>query len=305
MGVKDLFKMLKFQTVDIKHFKKKCIAIDAMYKIHQACVAHKNINLLSSNGHGTLYLQVLLQFILKLERNETQQVWIFDSPGSVFKEEERKRRRALREEAKEKGDERMSFVVTDLHVNNMQKMLTLLGVPWCVAPENVEAEQFASYLCKFGAGPEWLPVVDCVWTSDADAMLFGATNIVRKSKTQGKLDIYCLQDNLDELQITSDDLIKVGLLLGTDFAQKTPRIGIKTVLKKFNKIELSPEQETAMQNVFKKKINAVDVDWHSYSEPDYDRLCQWLTQEYEFTPSNLDRILQKHSRTVPDKVIRQ
>jgi hypothetical protein len=47
-------------------------------------------------------------------------------------------------------------------------------------------------------------------------------------------------------------LIKIGLILGTDFAPKTPRIGPKTVLNKFRKTELSDEQTKALNEVFKK-----------------------------------------------------
>jgi len=305
MGVKDLFQLLQCKTVKWDWFRGKVLAVDALYKIHQCSLAHKNVNVLSANGHPTLYLQVLLQFALNLKKHCSQQIWVFDSRNSL-KHEEVEKRRAARNVAQQRMQtetdaaerikyERRAFSVSPLQVENVKRMLDWLGIPWCVAPADIEAEQLAAQMCQGNHTPDWLlSYVDGVITSDADALLFGATNILRKNKSSSaKFDLYNLEDNLQALKLTQDDLIKVGLVLGTDFAAKTPRIGVKTVMAKFKGLTLTPEQQHAFDHVFKKRVEA-EAEWSVLRDPDYASLREWLVATYQFNPANLDRIFARH-----------
>jgi 5'-3' exonuclease len=96
-------------------------------------------------------------------------------------------------------------------------------------------------------------MADAVLTDDTDSLAFGAKIVVKKCRKRGAkvgtFDIYVLDEMLQVYGITREDLVKIALILGTDFAPKTPRIGPKTVLKSFKSVTLTKEQEDA-QKIF-------------------------------------------------------
>jgi flap endonuclease-1 len=283
MGVKDLYQLFESKDVSLSWFQGKTIAVDALYKIHSSVLAQRNLNVLS---HNTLYLQAILNFVVRLKEMDCDQYWIFDNPeSSQHKRAEHARRRERREKAQAKvdaGDEgaaRAAFSITSEHISNVQSMLGYLGVPWCVAPKDIEAEQLGARLTMHSA--------DAVYTGDADAFLFGAQAVIRPMG-KGKHQLYSLNENLVRMGLGYGDLVKVGVILGTDFAEKTFRVGIKTVLSKFRNIKLSPEQE-----------KAVDIFRAYFEEPefmetknDYLKLIKWL-RTHNFSMDNLFKIIQR------------
>jgi hypothetical protein len=66
--------------------------------------------------------------------------------------------------------------------------------------------------------------------------------------------LYNLDQILKNLNITYFDFVKISVILGSDFCEKTKGIGIKTVLKKYNNIELTEEQKLAY-NYFISKVS--------------------------------------------------
>ena len=66
---------------------------------------------------------------------------------------------------------------------------------------------------------------------------------------------------LSDNEIDMDDLQKIGIILGSDHAPKTPRVGPKTVLRKFKDIELTEEQKAV--NVFNKDVDLTKIEFHN------------------------------------------
>jgi 5'-3' exonuclease len=97
-------------------------------------------------------------------------------------------------------------------------LLRLLGLPYLEAP--MEAEAQCAYLNDAG-------VVDAVITEDSDAFLFGAKTVYRNLFMDGKFaetyDVACIES---ELGIDRKQLIKLALLLGSDYTEGVRGVGI-------------------------------------------------------------------------------
>ena len=143
--------------------------------------------------------------------------------------------------------------MTTKMVNECKFILDCLDVAWVDAPKGIEAEHVCAELTNtdeldFGC--------DCVFSTDIDALMYGAQQLVREVNVKKKkvLQLYDLDYILDDNDLDIDDLRKIGVILGTDHAPKTPGIGPGTVLKKYEDTELTEEQKGAI-GVFEKTFD--------------------------------------------------
>ena len=90
-----------------------------------------------------------------------------------------------------------------------------------VSPDGFEAEEVCA---RLAASDRDTPGV--VVTEDSDALIFGAPAILTGVWTKNQPAIIELTDVLSALQLTKDQLIDVGLLVGCDFASKLPGVGM-------------------------------------------------------------------------------
>lgn len=114
-------------------------------------------------------------------------------------------------------------------INDLKYMLNALGVEWVEALKTFEGEATCADLVKS-------KIANYAFTPDLDALMYGSPNVIKRSG-KGK-DVKYYLYNLDsisgDLDISYEDLIKVGLCLGTDANKDGIKgIGVKTVLAKF------------------------------------------------------------------------
>ncbi|TVY15378.1 Flap endonuclease GEN-like protein [Lachnellula arida] len=95
----------------------------------------------------------ILWRVLQLLRLNVQLVFVTDGPHRP-----KKRNLAIQ------------YGNNDNETAHLREMLGILGVPWHRAPAEAEAE--CAMLQKLG-------IVDAVWTEDSDALMFGATTVIR------------------------------------------------------------------------------------------------------------------------------
>ena len=115
-------------------------------------------------------------------------------------------------------------------VQETQQMLDLLGIAWVEAP--MEAEGAASVWCRQGQ-------VSGVASQDWDVLLYGSPVMVRNLTSHGtkkfgrtiSAERIFLSELLDEHQITHEQLVDLGIMVGTDFHPGIRGIGPKTGLK--------------------------------------------------------------------------
>jgi len=176
-------------------------------------------------------------------------VFVFDGKPPSLKMREIERRRKERRKAEEEyreavelGDFPTAFSkavmtggLTRGLVDDAKRLLDLLGIPWVQAPSEGEAQ--AAYMARQGH----------VWASnskDYDSLLFGAPRLVRFLSISGREwlpskgrarrvypELIDLEKFLGHLGINREQLIDLGILVGTDFNDGIKGVGPKTALK--------------------------------------------------------------------------
>lgn len=258
MTIKNFFKLFPAQQVlSFKHLKGKSVAIDAMGELYRAALGMGKIAALSDNkGRSTVHINTLLSSIVKYYKHNVVQIWVFDNPSpNKYKMKELEKRRERRENA---TTDIGKFVISSKIIKELQFMLVTMGIPFAIAPKNVEAECVCARLNRAGH-------VDFVVSRDADTVLFGAKNLL-KAETGGKFSYWDVEKLKEENKLDDDVLIKMGLVLGCDFIDSSifKGIGMKTVLKKIRSGDLDerfelPEVREAY-DVFKNDCGVVKIN---------------------------------------------
>jgi hypothetical protein len=167
-------------------------------------------------------------------------------------------------------------------VQDVEFMLTKLGLSYAVAPVGIDAEQLGAQLCIEKQ-------VDGVMTSDPDALVYGAPFIVKKvPKQTDKYDIYNRKDCLKQYDITSRQFAEIAVALGCDFAPKVPGVGKSTVVRrvKNGEIEFNDEQKRAIK-LFLKKSKPGEIKTNTRTADSINELIDWLVVKKGFKKDRL------------------
>jgi flap endonuclease-1 len=253
MGV-NLSDIVSGKPIEISDLKGRTIAIDAYNSIYQFLSIIRDRftgePLKDSKGFVTSHLSGLLYRTAKLLENGLDLVYVFDGEPPSFKRETSKRRQDNKKEAEEKLEEakkrgdvegirryaQATSRLTDEMVSESKKVLECMGVPVIQAPSEGEAQ--AAWMVNSGK----------VWASgsqDWDSLLFGASRMVKNLTITGrrkvprkedyieiKPEIIELDKVLSNLGINRDQLVLIGILIGTDYNPKGVKgIGPKSALK--------------------------------------------------------------------------
>jgi hypothetical protein len=153
-----------------------------------------------------------------------------------------------------------AFCLEEFYIADVKFMLDCLNIPWIEAPEGYESEQICAILTN--SNNLGVPMMDYVLTIDADTLLFGAKKIIKRDLRKKKLFEYSLETILNDYKLTQNELIKIGLILGSDFAPKTSGVGPKTILKNLTKTQLKNKTilETLNPKQLKNKENLRKID---------------------------------------------
>ena len=263
MGVKKFFEILIRNVLSNLDGKKLCdlgkdvaledlagelIGVDASTMIYQSLLALQYVkSLTDSSGKPTGHINTIFNKVLMITAAGLEQVWIFDSP-----EPNELKKRELEERAERRAkatDEKQAFRMTSEHVKDIQNLLKYMGILYIVAPPGVEAEQYGAILTQ---GDN--PFCKYMMSGDSDVLMFGG-NLLRpmtkRSATgKSKKTVYATYDIdaiLKEFNITREQLVTMGVSMGSDFAPKTDRVGpsnVQTLLKR-KKLVLTAEQKIA------------------------------------------------------------
>jgi len=205
-------------------------------------------------------------------------------------------------EKKINQQEKITFTMNEQIVNDCKFILDSFDICWCISPKGTEAEKICA---DFTTTEDLNFCCDFVYSTDVDTLLYGANQLVRsvKSRVNKILQLYNLEDMLSDYEIDIDDLQKIGIILGSDHAPKTPRVGPKTVLRKFKDIELTEEQKNAVK-IFNKDVDLTKIEFHNpldeievcLDEIKIKKLLDWL----ESKDFNRDRIKQRILKVNPE-----
>jgi flap endonuclease-1 len=250
-------------------------------------------------------------------------IYVFDGMPPTLKEVEIKRRAKVKEEAavryeralKEgKIEEARVYAqatsrLKDYMAEDSKKLLGLMGIPWIQAPSEGEAQ--AAHVARRGHA-------DYCASQDYDSLLFGAPKLIRNVTISGRRrlpsknvfievvpEIVELDQVLKECEITYEQLVDVGILIGTDFnPDGIEGLGPKTALKlikehgtlenalPFVKNAQFPAEPERIREIFLKPpiTDSYKIEW---KEPDVEAVVNFIVRERDFSEDRVRKTLER------------
>jgi len=318
-------------TVDLRSLSGKSIAIDAYNALYQFLAIIRQPDgtpLKDSTGRITSHLSGLLYRTSNLVEMGIKPVYVLDGVPPALKEVEIKRRVRVKEEAtikyeralKEgKLEEARTYAQATSRLKDYMKedairLLTLLGIPWIQAPSEGEAQ--AAYLTKRGD-------TNLCASQDYDSLLFGAPKLIRnvtisRRRKLPRKPVYIevipetveLDRVLTELGITREQLIDIGILIGTDFNPDGVKgVGPKTALKLINdygRLEnVLPSLKEAEFPVEPHRIREIflhpkvtDNYRLTWKNPDVEGVVDFLCRQRDFSGERVRTALKKMDKGI-------
>jgi flap endonuclease-1 len=332
MGL-DLKPLVKSSPIMISELSGKVIAIDAYNTIYQFLATIRGITgelLTNNNGEVTSHLSGLFYRNVNLLAEDIKLIYIFDGKPSPLKSKEIDRRRQVKQDALNKYQEAITAgrfedarkygqatsVLTDKMVEESKMILTLLGIPYIQAPS--EGEAAAAQLTQSN-------IAFACASQDYDSLLFGAKRLIRNLAISGKRkvpnrnvyvdiepEIIEQQQLLNETGLNLEQLVDIGILIGTDFNPGgIPGIGPKTALKlvrEHNKLEKIEKIEASLANIPYKEIREVflkqeapKINGIEFNEINSDALVNFLCTEKNFSVARVNTSLDKVKKSITNR----
>ncbi len=337
MGV-NLSDLVQSQKRTLEDFKDKVMAIDAhniLYQFLTNIRTQDGSMLMDSHGRPTSHLNGLFMRTAKLVSKGIKPIYVFDGKPHKLKTKTLEARQAVKEKAKieyqialETGDldrarmkaAQSTFLTSDM-VKDTQQLLDHLGIPWLQAPSEGEAQ--ACHMAKN----------DDVWavvSQDFDSLMFGAPRLVRNLTVTGRRklpyqnryvniepEFIDLQFVLTRLGITREQLIDIGILVGTDFNPGIKGFGPKKALKaiqEYNTLEnvikekeLELPEFTEVRKIFNEPdvTNDYIIKWLPINE---DKVMEFLCEEHDFAKERVQSTIenfQKFKSSVAQRSLEQ
>lgn len=333
MGVK-LSKLIEKEEISLDHLKGKKIGIDAYNMLYQFLASIRGADglpLADTKGNTTSHITGLFYRTINLLEKGISPVYVFDGKPSELKSETLAKRREIRTDAEQKSKDALqqgelaeakkmgsrALKLTPAMVEEAKELLRLMGIP--VVEASGEGEAQASVLVA-------RKQLDGVVSQDFDCLLFGADDLYRnigfsgKRKVAGKnfyVDIKPEHINLEkvlgELKITREKLIWLGILVGTDFNEKFPRVGPKTAIKlvqEFDSFEGIVEKTKHEPNFDYKEIvdifmNPVAIEVKNSelvaSETNKEKVLEFLIEKHDFSRDRVEGTLNRFLKQKEEK----
>jgi len=328
MGV-DLGDLVPRTAIDLSALNGKSVAIDAYNALYQFLAIIRQPDgtpLMDSSGRITSHLSGLFYRTCNLLELGIKPIYVFDGKPPALKEAEIKSRMRVKEEAIKKYETaikegrieearkyaQMTAHLKDYMAEDAKRLLTLMGIPWVQAPSEGEAQ--AAHLVKRGDASF------CA-SQDYDSLLFGAPRLLRNLTITGRRklprkDAYVevnpevieLNRVLKELGITHEQLIGIGILIGTDYNPEGVKgIGPKTALKlikAYGSLERAlpaikgaefPVDPARIKEIFlhPEVTDNYIIEW---KEPNIEGVVRFLCGERDFSEDRVRKALEESVR---------
>ena len=313
-------------VIKLEDLTGKTVAIDAYNTLYQFLSIIRQPDgtpLKDKTGRVTSHLSGLLYRTSNLVELGIKPIYVFDGKPPELKSEEIKRRKQVKAEAKvhyqkavAKGDlvkarkfAQATASMKDYMKDDAQRFLDLMGLPWVQAPSEGEAQ--AAHMTKNGNA-------DYCGSQDYDSLLFGAPTLLRNVTISGrrklpsknvyidvKPEVFILKKVLKDCEITYEQLIDVGILIGTDFNPDGIKgLGPKTALKLVQKYEtlenalphiknaMFPHSPSEIREVFLHP-DVRDDYILKWKDPDVEGIVNFLVREKDFTENRVRKAIEK------------
>jgi flap endonuclease-1 len=319
------------KEIDISSLKGKIVCVDAFNALYQFLSTIRQPDgtpLMDDKQRITSHLSGIFYRNIALISEGIKLIYVFDGKPPELKSKIHEKRKEFRDSAKEKyesarKDEDFEMMkkyssqmirLNDEMIKESKELLEAMGILVVQAPSEGEAE--CAYLCK--SKKEIYASV----SQDYDSLLFGAPTLIRnlalsrKKKTMSgnyvevAPEIIELKNLLEILEINQEQLICLGILVGTDYNPKgVPGIGQKRALEFVKKFK-TPDK---IFGEVEEKINALPVedkfDWKeifrlfkNYETKDIEmnfpkinvfKLKKILVDEHDFSEERINNQIEK------------
>ena len=283
------------------------VAVDAhnwLYRYLTTTVRFTNSAAYTKDGQEVANLIGVVQGLPKFFENGLTPVFVFDGGVTELKSDEVDERRDQREryeeqldDARERGDaveiatlESRTQRLTPLIVDTTKELLDLLDVPVVEAPAEGEAQ--ASYMARRGDA-------DYVGSEDYDALLLGAPLTLRQLTSKGDPELMAFQATLERHDLTWEQLVDVGILVGTDFNDGLSGVGPKTAVKLVHEhgdlwSVLDAREEyidnaDRIRDLFLDPATTDDYAFDTDVSPDVEAARAFVCEEWAVPESEVDR----------------
>jgi flap endonuclease-1 len=324
LGV-DLGSLISRKKVELENLSNWKIAVDAYNTLYQFLAIIRGMGgeqLRDSKGRVTSHLSGLFYRNINLMELNIKLVYVFDGKPPELKAREIEMRRRQRRDASEQyaralsiGDfvsarkyAEASTTLEEEMVPESKKLLDAMGIPWIDAPSEGEAQ--AAIMAQEG-------IVDAVASQDHDSLLFGSPILARNITISGKRrlpnkNVYIevepetisLAETLKILQITKEQLVDLGILVGTDFNPEGfkgigPARALK-LIKTYGSLERVEEIKEELANVDHHSIRQIflsppairglTIRWSDF-QPDY--IKSFLVDEHSFSADRVNAAIER------------
>ena len=321
----NLSPLLVKRQLSLGELRGRSLAVDANNMLYQFLALIRMSDgrpFTDAKGNITSHLVGLLLRTTRLMADyDIRPVFVFDGKPPPLKMRTLEARRHYREKAREEWKEAVgrgdysaawSKAVTMNSLSqpmqeDARKVLTLLGIPYVQAPEEGEAQ--AAHMASH----------EDVWAAnsrDYDSVLFGSPRLVRYVTISGQEflpskgiarplipELIQLQDLLESLGISREQLIDLAILVGNDFNEGLHGVGPKTALKlikEHGKLEELPDSYKNQLPANFEEVRALFLNPHvtddykvEFTRLDSDGLRKFLCEERGFSPDRVELAIER------------
>lgn len=325
MGV-DLADVVREQSITLEQLSGKILAIDAYNALYQFLAIIRQPDgtpLKDHQGKITSHLSGILYRTANLTEKGIKVTFVFDGKPPELKQREIIKRRQVKLVAKARYEQAIqegriedartyaqaTSQVKDTMIADAKTLLDAMGVSWIQAPSEGEAQ--AAYMAA--RGDVW-----AVASQDHDSLLFGTPRMLKNLAITGRRklprrNVYVevepklieLPIILREMSLTKEQLVDVGILIGTDFNPDGIRgVGPKTALRLIQEngsiekvIERDPKIELSYDyNSIRRIFLHPDVtsDYSlKWSKPNQEKVIHFLCKERDFSEERVRKVISK------------
>lgn len=332
MGL-NLKELVVREKTTLESFSSKVIAVDAYNAIYQFLASIRGpdgLQLSDSEGRITSHLSGLLYRNINFLSLGIKPVYVFDGKPPSLKTAEIERRKQIKRDATVKYEKaiaegnmedarkfaQQTTSMKDGMVKESKQILDYFGIPYIDAPS--EGEAMAAHLTNTGQAYASA-------SQDFDSILCGAKRLIRNFTNSGRRkipnrntyveiepEIIETQKTLDFLGITREQLVDVGILIGTDFNPNGfDRIGPKTALKMIRqhlRLEDIPQIQEQLHEIDYEQIRKIflepivaDVNEITFGNVDYEGMTNYLVKERSFSEERIQSSLNRLKKALEKK----
>ena len=309
------------KEISFKELSGRILGIDGYNVSYQFLARIRNKRtgkpLQDNKGRITSHLTGILYRISHFIELGIKPVFIWDGKPPKLKRKTIMKRKIIREKAKkkwvkalERGEDPMTYAqnsskLTLKMVEESIQLLDYMGIPSIKAPSEGEA-QLANMVME---GDIWASS-----SQDWDSLLFNSPRLIRNLSITGKRklpkkqvyinikpEIVELKKVLTNLGITREQLVTIGILIGTDYNIGVKGVGPKTALRLIKKYKTNKrilenvkwEENVEFEEIFDFFLNPPVISEYEikWKKPNSEKIMEFMVEEHSFSEKRVEKVI--------------